>query len=174
MLPMVVDATELLTVRGMLEEAAVSLRCDTPPLGVMIETPAAALMAHDLAREAAFLSLGTNDLTQYVLAADRGNPAVAGMIDALHPAVLLLIARAGEAAAANRRPLGLCGAIASDPAATALLVGLGVTEFSATAAAIPTLKFAIRELALADCRALAARALAAGSAADVRNLLEKR
>jgi phosphoenolpyruvate-protein kinase (PTS system EI component) len=77
MLPMVVDGTELLAVRAMLEEVAASLRCDVPALGVMIETPAAALMAHHLARNAAFLSLGTNDLTQYVLAADRGNPAVA-------------------------------------------------------------------------------------------------
>ena len=173
MLPMIVDGIELRAVRAMLEDAAASVGCDVPPLGVMVETPAAALLAHDLARDAAFLSLGTNDLTQYVLAADRGNPAVAGRIDALHPAVLHLIARAGEAAAVYGRPLGVCGAIASDPAAAALLIGLGVTELSATPAAIPVLKLGIRALTLDDCRALAARALAAGSAADVRALLEQ-
>jgi phosphoenolpyruvate-protein kinase (PTS system EI component) len=84
-----------------------------------------------------------------------------------------LIARAGEAAAANHRPLGLCGAIASDPAAAALMVGLGVTEFSATPAAIPRLKLRVRGLTLADCRLLAARALAVGSATDVRALVEQ-
>ncbi len=138
----------------------------------MVETPAAALLSDSLAREADFLSIGSNDLTQYALAADRGNPAVAAMVDALHPAVLHLIARAAEGAKAHGRWLGVCGGIASDPAAAPILIGLGVTELSATPAAIPALKARVRTLDLPACRALAARALSMSTAGDVRKLLE--
>lgn len=173
MLPMIVDAGELRAARRLLDEIRAELGIETPvPLGVMIETPAAALLAESLARDADFLSIGSNDLTQYALAADRGNPAVAAMIDALHPAVLHLIARAAEGAAAHCRWLGVCGGIASDPMAAAVLIGLGVTELSATPAAIPALKAKIRTLTMDDCRALAARALAASTAAEVRALLK--
>ncbi|MES2291454.1 MAG: phosphoenolpyruvate--protein phosphotransferase [Pseudomonadota bacterium] len=173
MLPMIVDAGELRAARRLLDEIRAELGIETPvPLGVMIETPAAALLAESLARDADFLSIGSNDLTQYALAADRGNPAVAAMIDALHPAVLHLIARAAEGAAAHGRWLGVCGGIASDPMAAAVLIGLGVTELSATPAAIPALKAKIRTLTVDDCRALAARALAASTAAEVRALLK--
>lgn len=172
MLPMIVDRAELLAVSSLLEEAARAVGRPAPPLGVMVETPAAALLANDIARDAAFLSLGTNDLTQYALAADRGNPAVAARIDALHPAVLHLIARAGEGAAAHGRQLGACGALASDPAGARVLIGLGVTELSAVPAAIPAVKAAVRALTMDDARALAARALNCGTAAEVRGLLE--
>lgn len=173
MLPMIVDAGELRAARRLLDEIRAELGIGTPvPLGVMIETPAAALLAESLARDADFLSIGSNDLTQYALAADRGNPTVAAMIDALHPAVLHLIARAAEGAAVHGRWLGVCGGIASDPMAAAVLIGLGVTELSATPAAIPALKAKIRTLTMDDCRALAARALAASTAAEVRTLLE--
>ncbi|MEO7169653.1 MAG: phosphoenolpyruvate--protein phosphotransferase, partial [Sphingomonas sp.] len=173
MLPMVVDAGELAAARTILDQARADLGIETPvPLGVMIETPAAALLATSLAREADFLSIGSNDLTQYALAADRGNPAVAAMVDALHPAVLHLIARAAEGARAHGRWLGVCGGIASDPAAAAILIGLGVTELSATPAAIPALKAAVRTLDMPACRALAAKALSAATAAEVRALLE--
>ncbi len=174
MLPMVIDAGELAAARVILDEARAALGIDTPvPLGVMVETPAAAMLAASLAREADFLSIGSNDLTQYALAADRGNPAVAAKVDALHPAVLHLIARAAEGARAHDRWLGVCGGIASDPLAAPILIGLGVTELSATPAAIPALKAVVRQLTLADCEALAARALAAATAADVRSLLQR-
>ncbi|RHW19464.1 phosphoenolpyruvate--protein phosphotransferase [Sphingomonas gilva] len=173
MLPMIVDRGEFAQARAMLDEAAAAVRCDRPPLGVMIETPAAALLAHDIAAEADFLSVGTNDLTQYALAADRGNPALAGRIDALHPAVLRLITLAGEGAAAHGRWLGVCGALASDPRAAAILIGLGVTELSASPAAVPALKAAVRALRTEDCRALARRALALGTAEAVRAMLEE-
>lgn len=173
MLPMVVDAGELAAARVILDQVRADLGIDEPvPLGVMVETPAAALLADSLARDADFLSIGSNDLTQYALAADRGNPAVAAMVDALHPAVLHLIARAAEGASKHGRWLGVCGGIASDPAAAPILIGLGVTELSATPAAIPALKAAVRTLDMPTCRALAAKALSMSTAGAVRTLLE--
>ncbi|MGY4395627.1 phosphoenolpyruvate-protein phosphotransferase [Sphingomonas sp. UYAg733] len=172
MLPMIIDAGELAAARTILDEARAALGINTRvPLGVMVETPAAAMLAASLAREADFLSIGSNDLTQYALAADRGNPAVAAKVDAFHPAVLHLIARAAEGARTHGRWLGVCGGIASDPQAAAILIGLGVTELSATPAAIPALKAVVRKLTLPDCRALADRALAASTAAEVHSLL---
>ncbi|HEX5182245.1 MAG TPA: phosphoenolpyruvate--protein phosphotransferase [Allosphingosinicella sp.] len=174
MLPMIVERGELAAVRVLLDEAAAAVgRTDRIPLGVMIETPAAALLAADIAGEADFLSIGTNDLTQYALAADRLNPATAMVADALHPAVLHLIRHAAEGARKHGRWLGVCGGIASDPAAAPILIGLGATELSAAPAAIPALKAAVRALSADACVALAERALACGSAADVRALLEK-
>jgi len=173
MLPMVVDAGEFAAARAVLDRVRTDLGIDAPvPLGIMVETPAAALLADSLAREADFLSVGSNDLTQYALAADRGNPAVAAMVDALHPAVLRLIAHAAEGAGAHGRWLGVCGGIASDPVAAPILIGLGVTELSATPAAIPALKARVRTLDLATCRELARRALAMPTAAAVRGLLQ--
>ncbi|HEY1604854.1 MAG TPA: phosphoenolpyruvate--protein phosphotransferase [Allosphingosinicella sp.] len=174
MLPMVVERAELTAARALLDEAAVAVgRTDRVPLGVMIETPAAALLAADIAAEADFLSIGTNDLTQYALAADRLNPATAAMADALHPAVLHLIRHAADGARRHDRWLGVCGGIASDPAAAPILIGLGATELSAAPATIPALKAAVRTLRADACAALAERALACGSAAEVRALLEK-
>lgn len=170
MVPMIVDAAELAAVRAALDRAAAGLGVAPVSLGVMIETPSAALLAHSLAETADFLSVGTNDLTQYALAADRGNPATAARIDALHPAVLRLIAAAGEGAARHGKWFGICGGVASDPLAAAILIGLGATELSATPAAIPALKAAVRRLRMDDCRALARRALDARTAAEVRDL----
>jgi len=173
MLPMVVDASELAAARALLGEARTELGIAAPvPLGIMVETPSAALLAESLARAADFLSIGSNDLTQYALAADRGNPAVAPIIDALHPSVLRLIALAAEGAAKNNRWLGVCGGVASDPVAAPILIGLGVTELSATAATIPALKAKVRALSMDQCRTLAIRALACATAAEVRALLE--
>jgi phosphocarrier protein FPr/phosphocarrier protein len=100
-----------------------------PPLGVMVETPAAAVMADALAAQCDFLSIGTNDLTQYTLAMDRGNPAVAGGIDGLDPAVLRLIGQTCTGAARHGTWVGVCGGLASDPLAVPILIGLGVSEF---------------------------------------------
>lgn len=172
MVPMVVAPSELAVVRAALDRAMVAVgRHHRPQLGVMVETPAAALLARALAADADFLSIGSNDLTQYALAADRGNSATAALIDPLNPAVLRLIALAAEGAEAHGRWLGVCGGVASDPAAAAILIGLGVTELSAAPAAIPAVKAAVRSLRLADCRALAARALACADADAVRALV---
>ncbi|WP_298852445.1 phosphoenolpyruvate--protein phosphotransferase [uncultured Sphingomonas sp.] len=172
MLPMIVDRDELRAVRHMLAQAMAAVGRENPvQLGVMIETPAAALLADQIAAEADFLSIGTNDLTQYALACDRGNGAVSAKVDALHPAVLRLIAQAAAGGQAHGRWVGLCGGLASDPLAAPLLIGLGVTELSATVGAIPALKAAVRALDMAICRALAARALDAASPAAVRALL---
>ena len=136
----------------------------------MIETPASAILAERIAAAADFLSIGTNDLTQYTLAMDRGHPQLAARLDALHPAVLRLIARTAEGAAAHGRQVAVCGGLASEPLAAPLLVGLGVHELSAVPAVIPQLKARIASLSLGDCRALAEKALQQRSAAAVRTL----
>src|SRR5206468_11565015 len=114
-------------VRLMLDELQREVGYREPiAVGAMIETPASAVMAERIAREADFLSIGTNDLTQYTLAMDRGHPELAARLDALHPAVLRLIAKTAEAARAHRRPVAVCGGLASEPLAAPILIGLGV------------------------------------------------
>lgn len=171
MLPMIADVQELRDARAALIEAhkATGVEGETP-LGIMVETPASALLAAELAAEADFLSVGTNDLTQYTLAADRMNAGVSAMLDAFHPAVLRLIGQAAQGAAAHKRWLGVCGGLASDPLAAAILIGLGVTELSAAAAAVPSVKATVRRLRMDQCRQVAQRACAASSAAEVRSI----
>ena len=138
---MITDVDDIHAVRVLLEEACRELgRVDPISVGAMIETPASALLADRIAAVADFLSIGTNDLTQYTLAMDRGHPQLAARLDALHPAVLRLIARTAEAARAHGRHAAVCGGLASEPLAAALLVGLGVQELSAVPAVIPQLK----------------------------------
>jgi phosphoenolpyruvate-protein phosphotransferase len=165
MIPMVSTIGELRTVRDRL--AGIGARI---PLGVMIETPAAALIADRLAAEADFLSIGSNDLAQYALAMDRTNPLLAASIDALHPAVLRLIAMTAQAGDAAAKPLSLCGNLASEPLGALVLVGLGIRELSAVAAALPAVRHAIGRVSASDCRTLAQRALELESAAEVRAL----
>jgi phosphoenolpyruvate-protein kinase (PTS system EI component) len=140
-------------------------------VGVMIEVPAAALIAGALAPLADFFSIGTNDLTQYALAADRGNARVADLADAMHPAVLRLIDATCQAAGAAGRWVGVCGEVAGDPAATPLLLGLGVRELSMSAPAIGLVKRAVRSTNTLEARALASAALGLPDAAAVRSLL---
>ena len=116
------------------------------------------------------IRIGTNDLAQYTLAMDRGNPLLASQVDGLHPAVLRMIAKAAEGGAGHGRMVAVCGGLASDLAAVPILIGLGVTELSATPAAIPEVKALVRSLSLAACRGLAERALQQASAAAVRGL----
>ncbi|HKU91967.1 MAG TPA: phosphoenolpyruvate--protein phosphotransferase [Sphingomicrobium sp.] len=169
MLPMVTEVDELRQVRRLLDAATQAAgRAYRIPLGVMIETPASAVLADSIAEEADFLSVGTNDLTQYVLAADRGNAAVSARADGLHPAVLRLISLAAEGAGQHGRWIGVCGGIASDPIAAPILLGLGVTELSVAPAAVPAVKAAIRKSRMENCRRLAERACAAASAQEVR------
>jgi phosphoenolpyruvate-protein phosphotransferase len=172
LLPMVNDVMELRQVRAVLDRLAEPLGLpQRMPLGVMIETPAAALLADQLAREADFFSIGTNDLAQYALCMDRCNPALAAQLDGLHPAVLRLIGQAVAGAEKHGRRVGVCGAMASEPLAVPLLVGLGVTELSASPAVIPEIKAVVRRLALADCCAAAQRALQLDSADAIRALV---
>jgi phosphocarrier protein FPr/phosphocarrier protein len=171
LLPMVSEPAEVRAVRAMLEEVRrESVHDGTVLLGAMIETPASALLADQIAREADFLSIGTNDLTQYTLAMDRGNPALAARLDALHPAVLRLIATAARAGRAAGKDVAVCGGLASDPVAAPILIGLGVNELSAVPSVVPRLKAIIRALRIDACEALACRALATDTAAEVRSL----
>ncbi len=171
MVPMVTGLSELRVVRAALDEARREMgRAGRTDLGVMIETPAAAATADLLAAEADFLSIGTNDLTQYALAMDRGNPDLAGEIDALHPAVLRLIAQAAEGGRKHALWTGVCGGLAGDLAGAPILIGLGVTELSMPAAAIPEAKALIRTLSPEACRRLAEQALQQPTAEAVRAL----
>jgi phosphoenolpyruvate-protein phosphotransferase len=171
MFPMIATLGELRDVKAMLAEEAASLGVPPVPAGIMVEIPAAAVMAAQFAAEAAFFSVGTNDLTQYTLAMDRGHPKLAPQVDGLNPAVLRLIGHTVKGAAPLGRMVGVCGGIASDPHAVPILVGLGVTELSVSLPSIPAVKAQIRTLRLDSCRELAERALAAESAAAVRALV---
>ncbi len=171
MVPMIASLAELRAVRAALDAAAAATDHSDPiALGIMIETPAAAITADLLASEADFLSIGTNDLTQYALAMDRGNPAVASDLDGLHPAVLRLIARTCEGGAVHGKWTGVCGGLASDPLAVPILIGLGVTELSSAPALVPEIKALVATLTIDACRAHAAAAMNCISAADVRTL----
>lgn len=143
----------------------------TIKIGVMIEVPSAALLADRIAPLVDFLSIGTNDLAQYVLATDRTNSSVAALADPLHPAVLRLIELTCQAAAATGIPVSICGEIGGDPAAVPLLVGLGLTELSVPVPAVPLVKQAIRRTTQATCRALAEQALCCDDSSAVRALL---
>jgi phosphotransferase system enzyme I (PtsI) len=162
MIPMVTCLDEVRQSRAIYDRVLRRLRRDgvtlpktIPALGVMIETPGAALSADALAAETDFFALGTNDLTMYTLAVDRAEGGVSALFDPLHPAVLRLIQFAVEAAQRFGRPVSVCGEIAGDPDFTPLLLGLGVTQLSMNAVNIPKVKEAIRSLSMADCRALA-------------------
>ncbi len=172
LIPMITDVAEILAVREVIEaikaEIGVLGRIE---LGAMIETPAAALMAAALLREVDFLSIGSNDLTQYTLAMDRGHPELAGRTDALHPAVLKLIAAAASAGAAAGKMVAVCGGAAADRAAVPILLGLGVRELSVVPAAVPAIKRQTRSLRIGACRELALRSLDLASPAEVRALV---
>jgi phosphoenolpyruvate-protein phosphotransferase len=171
MFPMVTTLNELRAAKAMLAEEAADLGVPTIATGIMVEVPATAIMAAQFAREADFFSIGTNDLTQYTLAMDRGHPKLAPRVDALSPAVLQLIARTVKGAGRAGRRVGVCGGIASDHSAVPILLGLGVHELSVSLPAIPAVKAQIRTLRHDDCQRLAARALAAESAEEVRALV---
>ena len=137
---------------------------------MMVEVPAAALKIETFLPHLDFVSIGTNDLTQYTLAAERGNPSVAALSDALDPGVLQLIAHTC-AAATGRVPVAVCGEAGSDPAAVAILLGLGVRELSVAPAAVAAIKTLVRSLDLTQCVTLAEKALTLRNADDVRQLV---
>ncbi|GAB6967335.1 phosphoenolpyruvate--protein phosphotransferase [Komagataeibacter kakiaceti JCM 25156] len=178
MLPLVSSVGELRAAREIyarvgrrLRRKGVDIPDPLPPLGVMIETPAAALMADVMAQEADFFAIGTNDLTMYTLAADRAATDVATLYDPFHPAVLQLVRMTADAALRQRRPVSICGEMASDPQAVPLLVGLGLRSFSMHASAVPRVKRAIRAVSMDDCRRMASRALEAVDGQEVSAML---
>src|SRR6185312_11685326 len=139
-------------------------------LGIMVEVPAAALAAERLAAHVDFFSLGTNDLTQYTMAAERGDARLAPLLTGPQPAVLRLVQATVAGATAHGRWVGVCGELAGDPAAAVLLAGLGVTELSMAPALVPEVKEALRGVDLADAQAAARRALTVESASEARAL----
>jgi len=172
LLPMITDTAEIRAVRRMIDEVRRELRfTGSIAVGAMIETPAAALLAERVANEVEFLSIGTNDLTQYTLAMDRGHSELAHRIDGLHPAVLRLIATTVAAAEKHSRFVAVCGGLASEPAAVPVLLGLGVHELSVVPTLVPQLKSLIRTLTLDACRSLAQRAVTLDTAEAVRALV---
>jgi multiphosphoryl transfer protein len=177
MFPMVATLEEYRQAKAMLADVRAGLEragAPTPEeldVGVMIEVPAAALAAEQFAPEVDFFSLGTNDLTQYTMAAERGNASVAGLADGLHPSVLRLIGTLAEAANGHGKWAGVCGELASDPVAVPVLIGLGIAELSANAPAIPAVKQAVRAIDSEAARDLAEHAVELSSAAEVRKLV---
>lgn len=177
MFPMVATVAEVRAAREALCSAREELQAEGQPLperldvGIMVETPAAAVMADHLARELDFLSIGTNDLSQYTLAADRTNACTASLADALQPAVLRLVARVIEAAHAQGKWVGLCGELAGEPLAIPILLGLGLDEFSMSPTAIPLAKQIIRSVTMDAARALARAVLELDDAEQVRALV---
>jgi len=173
MFPMVATLGEFERAALLLKEAARTAGAKTGgfEVGIMVEVPAAALGARSFAPVVDFFSIGTNDLTQYTMAADRGNEGVAPLADPLHPAVLRLIAEVTAAASDHGKWVGVCGELAGDPAATPVLIGLGVTELSMSAPSIPFVKEAVRACDLGAARDLARRALSLSSGSEVRALI---
>lgn len=174
--PMIGSLAELREARGLLEEVKDELRAEgeafdeSLPVGAMIEVPAAALIADVLARECDFFSIGTNDLTQYTLAVDRGNERVAHLYDSLHPAVLSLIDHSLRAASRHGIPVSICGEMATNPLAVPLLIGLGIGELSGAPSAVPVVKEIVRALDGGAVAQDARDALAAQGPAEAREI----
>ena len=171
MFPMVTTLDDLLQAKALLEEERVALGVKPIPIGIMVEVPSVAMLAEQFAEHVDFFSVGTNDLTQYTLAIDRGHPELAKSADPLNPAVLAMIGRAVEGAHKHNTWVGVCGGIASDPLAVPVLLGLGVDELSGSLSAVPRIKAAVRDQNIAACEALAQKILRVGSVAQVRELL---
>jgi phosphocarrier protein FPr len=170
MFPMITSVHEFRRARKMVEEIRRELDAPEVDVGIMVEVPSSAVMADMLAREVDFFSIGTNDLTQYTLAMDRGNPALATDADGLHPAVLRMVDQTVRAAHGEGKWVGVCGNLAADPAAAAILIGLDVDELSVGIPNIAGLKAQIRDMAYEDAKDLARRALMCDAAAEVRAL----
>ena len=178
MLPLVTDVGEVEAVRDLVRRAAASLAtdriaaADDLPVGVMVETPAAALIVDHLAELCDFLSVGTNDLTQYTLAVDRGNARLADRFTAMHPAVIGLLRDLSGAARRHDLPISVCGELASEPMGAFLLLGLGYRELSVSPVLLPLVRWLVRQVSLASAEAAARDALGARSVAAVTERLE--
>ena len=173
MFPMVSDINELRQARALVEQLRQELGAPPVQIGIMVEVPSAAIMADRFAPEIDFFSIGTNDLTQYTLAVDRANSALAARHDGLHPSVLRLIAQTIEAAHRYGKRADLCGELGSDPAAVPILIGLGMDELSVSIPAVPTVKALVRSLNMANVKSLACKALDCSTAQEVRELVKQ-
>lgn len=178
MFPFVSGVEELREARRLIREAAGELGVTDEelarvPVGAMIEVPAAAFTADLIAREADFLTIGTNDLIQYCLAVDRSDARVSQLYEPLHPAILRMVVMVRRAAARRRIPVSVCGEMASDPVALALLVGLGLREFSMTPAAIPLARRLLQEMRSDDLHAIARRVMRLATVEEVETELER-
>ncbi|HGM5490332.1 TPA: phosphoenolpyruvate-protein phosphotransferase PtsI [Serratia fonticola] len=179
MFPMIISVEEVRDLKGELETLKAQLReegkafDESIEVGVMVETPAAAVIAHHLAKEVDFFSIGTNDLTQYTLAVDRGNELISHLYNPMSPSVLGLIKQVIDASHAEGKWTGMCGELAGDERATLLLLGMGLDEFSMSAIAIPRIKKIIRNTNFEDVKALAAQALEQPTAQDLMNCVNK-
>ncbi|RSO31021.1 phosphoenolpyruvate--protein phosphotransferase [Acinetobacter lactucae] len=173
MFPMIGRVEEWRAAKAILDEVRVQHPCANLQVGIMIEVPSAALLAPILAQEVDFFSIGTNDLTQYTLAIDRGHPILSAEADGLHPSILQLIDQTVKAAHKHGKWVGICGELAADPKAVPILVGLGVDELSMSPNSIPLVKAQIRTLNYSKAQVLAKRALECDSAPAVRQLSEQ-
>jgi phosphocarrier protein FPr len=172
MFPMIATLQEIRDARAMLEEERQKLRVQPIEVGIMVEVPSTAVLAEQFAREVDFFSVGTNDLTQYCLAMDRGHPKLAAKMDAMDPAVLRLIGQAAQGAHKHGGWLGVCGGLASVPDAVPILIGLGVDELSVSVPALPSVKAEVRRWSESDCKRLAEKILNASSGSEIRELVE--
>jgi phosphocarrier protein FPr len=170
MFPMIATLEELREARAIAERVREDIGVPPVPIGMMVEVPSAVLMADEFAREVDFFSIGTNDLTQYVLAMDRLHPTLAPQVDALHPAVLRMIRRVVEAADAAGKWVGVCGGIAGDPLGAVILAGIGVGELSMSIPSVAAVKAKLRRGSYAQAKRMAERALACATPAQVRQL----
>jgi phosphoenolpyruvate-protein phosphotransferase len=170
MFPMISTLEEFREAKRIVDEESRRLKAPPISVGIMMEVPSVAVMAEAFAREVDFFSIGTNDLTQYALAMDRGNSELAKQSDGLHPSILKLIELTVQAAHAHGKWVGVCGALASDPKAVPILVGLGVDELSAGLMSVSQVKAQVRELSLSETKVLARMAVQSSSAFEVRNL----
>ena len=173
MFTMIISVEEFRSLKATVEQLKAELRADgkafdeSIEVGIMIETPAAAVMAHHLAKEVDFFSIGTNDLTQYTLAVDRGNEMISAMYNPLSPSVLTLIKMVIDASHDNGKWTGMCGELAGDERATLLLLGMGLDEFSMSAISVPRIKKLIRNTNFEDVKAMADQALSYATAAEI-------
>lgn len=170
MFPMIASLEELQAAKTIAESVRMEVGADPVEIGMMVEVPAAVMMAAEFAEGVDFFSIGTNDLTQYVLAMDRGHPILAKRADGLHPAVLRMIDQTVRAASAAGKWVGVCGGIAGDPQGAAILTGLGVAELSVSIPSVAAVKARLRSLSFAATQKLAQRALQCRNAAEVRSL----
>ena len=174
MLPMISFVQELLDYKQLIEQEKQKLGITGHiPVGMMIEVPSAALQAEQLAQYADFFSIGTNDLTQYTLAIDRGHKSLCSMADPLHPSVLRLIYMTCQGAAKYKRPVAVCGAVAGDLIAIPILIGLGVTELAVSANLIAPIKAFVRKMSFEHAKQIALQALQCTDAQTVRALVKK-
>jgi multiphosphoryl transfer protein len=173
MFPMVATMEDLQAGQDMAEAIRQEVGADHLEIGIMIEVPSAVMMAEELAREADFFSIGTNDLTQYTLAMDRLHPLLAKRADGLHPAVLRMIWKTVQAAKSEGKWVGVCGGIAGDPLGAVLMAGLGVRELSMSIPSVAAVKAKLRTISYSEAQTLAHQALRCRNAVEVRNLVRQ-